>query len=144
SWFVALIGHHASLPLVLVILYQDYRFALADLFLKRAISVLALVAVTLALYALLSAPISQTAMARPLVEIPGILLAAWIATALLYPLLRDAVDRFVDRIVLGRADYREVRATIARILVTAEAPAQALDLTCALLSEALPANRPAW
>src|SRR5204863_121361 len=29
-WPVALIGHHASLPLVLVILYQDYRFALDD------------------------------------------------------------------------------------------------------------------
>ncbi len=42
SRFVELIGHHASLPLVLVILYQDYRFAFADLFLKRALAVLAL------------------------------------------------------------------------------------------------------
>src|SRR5207237_9131632 len=57
SWLVALIGHHASLPLVLVILYQDYRFALADLFLKRAISVLALVAVVVAAYVTLVAPL---------------------------------------------------------------------------------------
>src|SRR4029434_3876859 len=31
SPLVALLGHHASLPLVLLILYQDYRFAFADL-----------------------------------------------------------------------------------------------------------------
>jgi hypothetical protein len=31
-WLMELIGHHASLPLVLAILYQDYRFAFADLF----------------------------------------------------------------------------------------------------------------
>src|SRR5262249_54068896 len=37
SWWVELIGHHASLPLALAILHQDYRFALADLFLKNAI-----------------------------------------------------------------------------------------------------------
>jgi len=28
---VELLGHHASLPLALAILYQDYPFALADL-----------------------------------------------------------------------------------------------------------------
>ena len=37
SWPVALVGHHASIPLALAILYEDYPFALADLFLKRAI-----------------------------------------------------------------------------------------------------------
>ena len=36
-WWIELAGHHASLPLVVVILYQDYRFALADIFLKRAL-----------------------------------------------------------------------------------------------------------
>ena len=44
SSVVELICHHASLPLVIVILYQDYRFALADLFLQRALSILMLVA----------------------------------------------------------------------------------------------------
>ena len=41
SWPVEL-GHHASL-LAFAILYQDFPFALADLFLKRAITLLALV-----------------------------------------------------------------------------------------------------
>src|SRR5207237_5308622 len=45
SWFIEAIGHHASIPLIFAILYLDFRFALADLFLKRAISLFALVAI---------------------------------------------------------------------------------------------------
>jgi hypothetical protein len=45
SWPVELLGHHASLPLAVAILYQDYPFALADLFLKRALALLAVVAI---------------------------------------------------------------------------------------------------
>ena len=45
SWPVELVGHHASLPLAFAILYQDYPFALADLFLKRALALLAVVAI---------------------------------------------------------------------------------------------------
>ena len=44
SWPVELLGHHASIPLALAILYQDYPFALADLFLKRALTLLILIA----------------------------------------------------------------------------------------------------
>src|SRR5919201_6588824 len=44
SWPVELLGHHASLPLAVAILYQDYPFALADLFLKRTLALLAVVA----------------------------------------------------------------------------------------------------
>jgi hypothetical protein len=40
AWWVELAGHHASLPLALAILHQDYRFALADLFLEKAIALL--------------------------------------------------------------------------------------------------------
>jgi hypothetical protein len=43
SWPIELIGHHASLPLVLSILYQEYPFALADVFLKRALTLVALI-----------------------------------------------------------------------------------------------------
>ena len=48
AWPVELMGHHASVPLALAILYQDYPFALADLFLKRLLSLLAIVAVVFA------------------------------------------------------------------------------------------------
>ena len=36
SWPVELIGHHASIVLAFAILYQDYRFAFADLFLEAS------------------------------------------------------------------------------------------------------------
>ena len=52
SWPVELLGHHASVPLAFAILYQDYPFALADLFLKRALALLAIVCVALAAIAL--------------------------------------------------------------------------------------------
>src|SRR5262249_53356349 len=44
AWPIELLGHHASLPLAVAILYQDYPFAFADLFLKRTLSLLAIVA----------------------------------------------------------------------------------------------------
>ena len=44
GWVAELVGHHAVLPLAFAILYQEYRFALADLFLKRALTLLAVVA----------------------------------------------------------------------------------------------------
>src|SRR4029079_15821958 len=56
SWWVELIGHHASLPLGAVILYQDYRFALGDLFLKRALALVLLVALAFGLYVGVAAP----------------------------------------------------------------------------------------
>src|ERR1043166_3897637 len=126
SWFVELIGHHASLPLVLVILYQDYRFALADLFLKRALALLLLVSLVLAAYALLLAPLAANTADLP-IGLPALLLAGWIATALAYPWLRRAAERFVDRVILGRPDYRQLRATLVERLSVATSEEQALD-----------------
>ena len=45
SWVTELLGHHSSIPLAFAILYQDYRFALADLFLKHALTLVLVVAV---------------------------------------------------------------------------------------------------
>ena len=50
SWWMQLLGHHAAIPLAFAILYQNYRFALGDLFLKQALTLLAIVALTLAGY----------------------------------------------------------------------------------------------
>ena len=48
SWWMQLLGHHAAIPLAFAMLYQNYRFALGDLFLKQALTLLAIVTVTLA------------------------------------------------------------------------------------------------
>lgn len=144
SWVVELIGHHASLPLVLVILFQDYRFALADLFLKRALSVLALVALVVSAYVTLVAPLIGRDPDALRIGVPGVLLTVWIGTALVYPLLRRATDRFVDRVMLHRADYRAVRHAIVRALSAATEPNEALDEVCRRLVSALAAVTVRW
>ena len=55
AWWMELIGHHASLPLAVAILYQDFRFAFGDIFLKRALSLMGLVGIAMGLYAGLGA-----------------------------------------------------------------------------------------
>jgi signal transduction histidine kinase len=144
SWVVELIGHHASLPLVFVILYQDFRFALADLFLKRALSVLALIAVVVAAYVMLIAPLIGRDPDALRIGVPGTLLTVWVGTALLYPLLRRTTDHFVDRVMLHRVDYREVRHAIARGLSAASAPNEALDEVCRRLASALAPATVRW
>jgi two-component system, LytTR family, sensor kinase len=138
-WWTELVGHHASLPLVLAILYQDYRFALADLFLKRALALVLLVALAFGLYAILASHVfrvSPSAIEGDTRDV-GLLLAMWIATALLYPLLRRAVERFVDQLVLRRADYDELRVELARLITMNEDTGTILDLVCDRLAWAL-------
>lgn len=150
SWWVELLGHHASLPLVAVILYQDYRFALADLFLKRALVLVLLVALAFGLYVTLAAPFLQRQLhpnAWPN-ELPplaiGLLLALWVLTALLYPALRRAVHWFVDTIMLRRADYEAVRTRLAQRLADSETAEAVLSETAAQLTEALTARAISW
>lgn len=152
SWPVELIGHHASLPLVLAILYQDYRFAFSDLFLKRALSILALVALVSLLYAGFAAPlVDPHAIAERQATNDGshllateALLTLWIATALAYPLIQRRVFRFVDRVVLRRADYRELRQLLGPELAAAPTTNEALDIACRILARALGASSATW
>ena len=87
SWPVELLGHHASLPLALAILYQDYPFALADLFLKRALALLG--TVTLAFVALATFGVALGRLRRLPARRPrgrsACSVTLWVATALLYP-----------------------------------------------------------
>lgn len=146
SWWAELIGHHASLPLVAVVLYQDYRFALADLFLKRALVLVLLVALAFGFYVLIAQPLlhlQQPALVLRPWSI-GILLALWVVTALVYPLLRRFVLWFVDTVILRRADYRAVREQLAQRLENCEAAETVLQTTCDCLAEALTARSVEW
>jgi signal transduction histidine kinase len=146
SWWVELIGHHASLPLALAILYQDYRFALADIFLKRALSLVLLAAVAFGLYLWVAAPLVGRRDARGDFDTAatGLLLGLWILTALSYPAIRQAVGRFVDSVVLRRTDYETGRAKIAQAVGAHESPESVLDEACLRLSEALTARDVSW
>ena len=91
-WWFELIGHNASVPQV-AILYQDYRFAFADIFLKRALGFVLLVGLIFGAYVLGVAPMLNSA--EPLTERSILaLLAMWVATALMYPRLRRNAERF--------------------------------------------------
>jgi hypothetical protein len=146
SWWVELIGHHASLPLALAILYQDYRFGLADIFLKRALALVLLVGLAFGLYLVAATPLlARTGAPGQLDELAiAVLLGLWVATALVYPWLRRLVNRFVDAIVLRRADYDAVRADIAQSLAGHEAAPNILDEVCRQLATALTAREVRW
>jgi hypothetical protein len=139
SPLVALLGHHASLPLVLVILYQDYRFAFADLFLRRALSLVLLVSVAVALHVWVALPLSAALGGgrNDSLASTGVELALWVSTALMYPLIRRGVGEFVDSVILGRLDYRHVRDDVAVAISRAESPEEVLRKACAVLGPAL-------
>jgi two-component system, LytTR family, sensor kinase len=141
-WWAELAGHHASLPLALVILYQDYRFALADIFLKRALSLVLLVGLAFGLYLNVAAPALERQNDHPVAI--GLVLGLWVLTALAYPRLRNAATWFVDVVVLRRTDYESLRAEIAQGIGLLETPEQVLDHTCARLAEALTAREVTW
>lgn len=146
TWWVELIGHHTSLPLAVAILYQDYRFVLVDLFLKRALSLVLLVGVALALYLTIAAPLQARLNMRGEHDALaiGVLLGLWVATALVYPWLGLKVNRFVDTIVLRRADYDTIRAEMAQALSAQESPEDVLNEICSRLSVALTAREVRW
>src|SRR5258708_19398100 len=98
SWPVELLGHHASLPLAFAILYQDYSFALADLFLKRALALLALLA--LAFSGILLFVQYSATFARLDPRQVGLLVPLWVGTALLYPGLLPKIAWVVATVVL--------------------------------------------
>ncbi len=143
AWWVELIGHHSSLPLALVILYQDYRFALADIFLKRALALLGIVALASSLYFAFAAPLmTQTTSSDP--RGVGLLLTLWILTALLYPMLRRYAHWLVDAILLQRVDYDQLREQITKAAAKLEEPEELLDDVCQRVAQALTARSVTW
>jgi len=142
SWPVELLGHHASVPLAVAILYQDYPFALADLFLKRALTLLALIAGAFVSVTALHAASAGTAIGGP--REVGSLVVLWVATALLYPRLRDGIAWFVDTVLLHRPDYASLTASIAADARDRQDIAAMLDAACRQLQPALSARMLRW
>jgi two-component system, LytTR family, sensor kinase len=144
SWPIELIGHHASLPLVLSILYQEYPFALADVFLKRALTLVALITTALLAYMTIESVglLSAAGEARNVTAL--VFLGTSLGIALLYPALMRASTWFVDAVVLRRVDYDLLRTRIARRLAQTETVDTALDVVCEALGPALNATAVRW
>ena len=145
-WFIELIGHHASLPLVLAMLYRDYRFALADLFLKRALALALLLSSMLGLTFLLVAPQGLWREIWQGVPWPVMvaLVAIWFGLALIYPRLRKAVDWVVDVVILRREDYRQLKEDLGQIASASEETEEILAAVCLRLKRAFTASGVSW
>lgn len=146
SLFVELVAHQSSLPLALAILLQDYRFAFADLFLKRALSLLLLASLAFGLYIFVAAPLvslhSTHAENDP--QSISVLLTLWIATALIYPQIHRFAVWLVDKIILRRANYEFLKTEIARAIEEKPDAASVLDAVCGRLKTALTAAEADW
>lgn len=137
GWAAELVGHQAVLPLAFAVLYQEYRFALADLFLKRALTMLTLVATAVVTYgAIATLPPGPVAV--------GTMVGAWVATAVAYPRLRLTISRFVDSALLGRHDFADLRSRLAQRLQACETVEGVLVETSALVATAMNAERAWW
>lgn len=146
SWLVELVAHQSSLPLALVILYQDYRFAFADLFLKRALSLILLTLTAFGLYVFVASPLLRfhETHDRSDVQAISLIIILWVATALVYPLLHKFAIWLVDKILLRRANYEQLRMEFAREVGEKDSVEAVLIFICAKLSAALTANKVNW
>ncbi|MDQ2747749.1 MAG: histidine kinase [Acidobacteriota bacterium] len=142
-WFVELIAHQASLPIVFVILHQNFRFAFADLFLKRALSLILLATLVGAAYFAVAVPLLalHDHHQQPDIEQIGINLILWMAVAVLYPPLHRLAVWTVDRLLLRRVDYAEFKREIARQLAARETAEATLELVKDKLSIVLTAKK---
>jgi two-component system LytT family sensor kinase len=118
TWWVELLGHHASLPLALAILHQDYRFAFADLFLKNALAWLGMVGVSATVFFVGLVPLVGWQDSTGAIDPRAVVLAMVLltATAMSLPFLRRGTDRLVDRAVLRRPDYADTLRTLGHDL----------------------------
>ena len=146
SWLVELVAHQSSLPLALAILLQDYRFAFADLFLKRALSLLLLAALAFGLYVFVAVPLLawHETHDRNDVQAAVLVIALWMTTALVYPLLHKFAVLLVDKIILRRANYERLHAEIVRTIEQSDDPASVLTEVCNELKFALTAKKADW
>jgi two-component system, LytTR family, sensor kinase len=142
SWGLELLGHHASLPLAFAILFFDYRFALADLFLKRALTLVVMVTAVSLLFAAVPVITGHSDL-RDAATLSMLVLGATL-TMLAYPIVRSTVFSFIDRIVLRRADYATVLREISRIAAEAETPEAVLDGIAENAGSALAAAGVRW
>src|SRR5262249_53968445 len=145
SWPIELLGHHASLPLALAILYQDYPFALADLFLKRALTFLTLVSAAFLAIAIFGVHVASS---HQLVRVDpgevGILVSLGVATALAAPAIRRGSSWFAAAVILRRLDFLQLRSTVPRHVQQHDSIPDLLPDVCGLLAPAMSAGSVRW
>lgn len=145
-WLIELIGHQASLPLALAILYHDFRFAFADIFLKRALSLLTVTIAACGFYWFVAGYL----FAGDAVDVSGnsTFIAAnvgfWVVTAIFFPSINRFADWFINRVVLGRISYAQLQSSIMQITDRSEGVSEILDGVCSELKSSLTVGSATW
>lgn len=142
SIFVEIIGHQASLPLAFAILYQDYRFAFADTFLKRALSFFFLIAFVLGAYLIVVTPLLAMHANHPQPDAQRIviLIGFGMASAFAYPQLSRFSVWLVDRVLLRRVPFDRLQTEIMDRISTLEPIEEVLGEVKEKLAAALTAK----
>lgn len=146
EWYIELVAHQSSLPIALVILYQNFRFAFADLFLKRALSLIFLTAIAFGLYTLVAVPLLRyhETHDRDDVQAAAYILGLWIATALMYPAIARLAGSLVDRVLLKRPDYARLQSELATEIDAIDEIPEILDSICRKVGDSLTAKSFSW
>lgn len=139
SWLIELIAHQASLPLAILILLQDYRFAFADLFLKRALLLLLLVVTSFIIYTFVYIPLLRY-LSLEEYEAVAFLLGFWVLTGFLYPTLDKSAKWLVNKI-LQRGDYEKLKERIVELIERRNDSRQVLEVAGQKIAESIAAAR---
>jgi signal transduction histidine kinase len=146
-WWLDFLGHHASLPIAVAVLYRDYRFVFVDRFVSKAFSFLLLVGVTVGCYVLIVAvvPWLEGGTTAPFSSaISALMISLWVATALGYPWLERKATWLIDRFILERPDYQELRRRLGRRLDELDTVDAVLGELCQSLQRALRSREVRW
>jgi two-component system LytT family sensor kinase len=141
SWWTEVLGHHASLLLALAILNRDYRFALADIFLKRALTLTLLLAVVSTVHLTVGLPWLAERSSDPTgAHLTAYVLALALLTAALQTMMRRASAWFVDTVLLRRPDYERLPSHIATAIAQHDRADDVFKVVSTQLVEALDAT----
>jgi two-component system, LytTR family, sensor kinase len=105
-WSKELAIHHAGIPLALFIVLQDYRFLLADVFLRGLARVLLASAITAAaLFVMQQGHLASAASSSPFLL--GLLVLGACCAVLVFSRLCGALERWLDRTVFQRGGLEQ-------------------------------------
>lgn len=144
-WWSDFLGHHASLPVAVALLYQDYRFVFVDRFLKRALPLLLLVGTSWGLHVAVVLPLIEGGAHGTVSPVlSGLIITLWVATAVVYPWVCQKVTWAFDTLVLSRPDYGELRDHLAQRINEHDTVEGVLGELCQGLQEALRSREVRW
>lgn len=138
-WSLELLVHHAGVPLALVVLLQDYRFVLVDVFVRMLASLALAGAVLFAgIYGLGLLGVQIQEPASPFRQ--GVALVAACLLLFLYGTLRGRLQHGLTRVIFGRSSLESVSEQMHRLCTECPDEHSYLERAAAMLGEFLQAG----